>query len=95
MARSQESRPFLPIREELEFESEEQLSIRTSFNSCLLNQRTKRRVAFVLTAAAFVAILSGLLLVLLFFSKSQGIRTDLIRGKPTYESDDQSWCHTR
>ena len=61
MGRSQESRPFLPIREELEFESEEQLSIRNSFNSCLLNQRTKRRVAFVLAAAAFVAILSGLL----------------------------------
>lgn len=54
MGRSQESRPFFPIREELEFESEEQLSIRNSFNSCLLNQRTKRRVAFVLTAAAFV-----------------------------------------
>ncbi|XP_022788579.1 uncharacterized protein LOC111328420 [Stylophora pistillata] len=61
MGRSRESTPFLPIREELEFESEGQHSIRGSSKSCLLKQRTKKRIAFVLTAAAFVAILSGLL----------------------------------
>ena len=63
MSRSQETRPFLPLRERnsTEFVTDGQLNVRYNSNSCLSKQRTKRRIAFVLIATAFVAILAGLL----------------------------------